>query len=172
MDQFGQVRLLPINAQEIECSLTGMVPNKLHIIEVYGDSNLLLATEGLTGVSDVRPDSGDTSPVLFAIGAIVVSLIALLSYARYRDAQSGRTKSRLAHYYIAPAMLALAVLTFYPVIYGFWLSFTDADQTHLGDQAFIGLANFWEVISASGFIRVTIFTLVSVSYTHLRAHET
>jgi arabinogalactan oligomer/maltooligosaccharide transport system permease protein len=57
-------------------------------------------------------------------------------------------------------MLALAILTFYPVIYGFWLSFTDADQTHLGEQTFIGLANFWEVITASGFLRVTIFTLV------------
>ena len=61
----------------------------------------------------------------------------LLSYARYRDGQLGRTNSRLAHFYIAPAMLALAVLTFYPVMYGFWLSFTDADQTHLGEQAFM-----------------------------------
>ena len=160
MNQLVKIRLLPISAQEIECSLTGMIPNKLHIIEVYGDSELLFVTEGLTGVSDERPDSGDTSPVMFAIGAIVISLIALLSYARYRDAQLGRTNSRLAHFYIAPAMLALAVLTFYPVIYGFWLSFTDADQTHLGEQAFIGLANFWDVITASGFIRVTIFTLV------------
>ena len=160
MNQSGQTRLLPSGTQEIECGLTGMVPNKLHIIEVYGDSKLLLTTEELTGVSDIRPDAGDTSAVTFAIGAIIVSLIALLSYARYRDAQLGRTNSRLAHFYIAPAMLALAILTFYPVIYGFWLSFTDADQTHLGDQAFIGLANFWEVISSSGFFRVTIFTLV------------
>ena len=160
MNQSGQIRLLPAGTKEIECGLTGMVPNKLHIIEVYGDAKLLLTTEELTGVSDIRPDAGDTSAVMFAIGAIIVSLIALLSYARYRDAQLGRTNSRLAHFYIAPAMLALAILTFYPVIYGFWLSFTDADQTHLGDQAFIGLANFWEVISSSGFVRVTIFTLV------------
>ena len=151
MNQSGQTRLLPSGTQQIKCGLTGMVPNKLHIIEVYGDSKLLLTTEELTGVSDIRPDAGDTSAVTFAIGAIIVSLIALLSYARYRDAQLGRTNSRLAHFYIAPAMLALAILTFYPVIYGFWLSFTDADQTHLGDQAFIGLANFWEVISSSGF---------------------
>ena len=73
---------------------------------------------------------------MFAIGAIILSLIALLSYARYRDGQLGRTNSRLAHFYIAPAMLALAILTFYPVMYGFWLSFTDADQTRLGEQVF------------------------------------
>ena len=160
MQQLGQIRLLPSGVQEIECYLTGMVPNKLHNIEVYADSSLLFSVEGLTGVSDERPDSGDTSPVMFAIGAIVLSLIALLSYSRYRDGQLGRTNSRLAHFYIAPAMLALAVLTFYPVMYGFWLSFTDADQTRLGEQVFIGLSNFWDVITASGFIRVTIFTMV------------
>ena len=41
MDQIGQIRLLPVNTQKIVCGLTGMVPNKLHIIEVYGDSELL-----------------------------------------------------------------------------------------------------------------------------------
>ena len=160
MNQLGQVRLLPIGAQAIDCTLTGMIPNQLHTIEVYSQSGLILSIEALTGVGDERPDSGDTSPVMFAIGAIILSLIALLSYARYRDGQLGRTNSRLAHFYIAPAMLALAILTFYPVMYGFWLSFTDADQTRLGEQVFIGLANFWEVLTASGFLRVTIFTLV------------
>ncbi|DAC60506.1 MAG TPA: extracellular solute-binding protein, partial [Candidatus Poseidoniales archaeon] len=41
MQQFGQTRLLPSGAQEIECYLTGMIPNKLHNIEVYADSILL-----------------------------------------------------------------------------------------------------------------------------------
>ena len=160
MNQSGQIRLFPDSTQEIKCSLTGMIPNKLHMIEVYSQNGKIMSFEAVTGVADQRPEAGDTSPVLFAIGAIVLSLIALLSYGRYRDAQMGRTNSRLAHFYIAPAMLALAILTFYPVMYGFWLSFTDADQTHLGEQAFIGLTNFWDVITASGFIRVTIFTLV------------
>ena len=35
--------------------------------------------------------------------------------------------------------MALAVLTFYPVFYGFYLSVTDASQTRLGDESFIGL---------------------------------
>ena len=160
MQQLNQVKLFPSSAVDLQCNLTGMVPNKLHTIDVYAGANLLFTETAVTGVSDDRPDAGDTSPVMFAIGAIVLSLIVLLSYARYRDAQTGRTNSRLAHFYIAPAMLALAVLTFYPVMYGFWLSFTDADQTRLGEQAFIGLTNFWDVVSTSGFIRVTIFTLV------------
>ena len=160
MNQSGQIRLFPDTTQQIKCSLTGMIPDKLHLIEVYSPNGQVMSFEAVTGVADQRPEAGDTSPVLFAIGAIVLSLIVLLSYGRYRDGQLGRTNSRLAHFYIAPAMLALAILTFYPVMYGFWLSFTDADQTHLGEQAFIGVTNFWEVITASGFIRVTIFTLV------------
>ena len=78
----------------------------------------------------------------------------------WRDRVDGRTSARGAHLYVAPALLALTVLTFYPVIYGMWLSLTDADQTRLGDQVFIGLANFAEVFATSGFLRVTAFTLM------------
>ncbi|MED5272228.1 MAG: extracellular solute-binding protein [Candidatus Thermoplasmatota archaeon] len=160
LQQREQTRLIPSNATSFNCTLTGMIPGKLHEIEVFADGDSFYSLKASIDVEDKRPEAGDTSPVMYAIGSIVFSLIALLSYGRWRDNKLGKTNSRLAHLYIAPAMLALAVLTFYPVIYGFWLSFTDADQTHLGEQAFIGLANFWEVITASGFIRVTIFTLV------------
>ncbi len=160
MLRLGQQKLFPENTQKISCSLTGIIPDTNHTIEVNSSGSQIMRFQAITTVGDERPESGDTSPVMFAIGAIILSLIALLSYGRYRDAQLGRTKSRLAHFYIAPAMLALAILTFYPVMYGFWLSFTDADQTRLGEQAFIGLVNFWDVITASGFVRVTIFTLV------------
>ena len=62
MNQMGQTRLLPSGAENIECTLTGMIPNQLHSIEVYSASGLLLSIEALTGVGDERPDSGDTSP--------------------------------------------------------------------------------------------------------------
>ena len=160
LQQIGQTRIIPVNSTSFNCTLTGMIPEKLHTIEVYEDEELIFSINDNTVSLDIIPETGDTSPVMYAIGAIIVSLIALLSIGADRDRRLGRTNSRLAHLYIAPAMLALVVLTFYPVIYGFWLSFTDADQTHLGEQSFIGLANFWEVITASGFIRVTLFTLI------------
>ena len=97
---------------------------------------------------------------MFALGAIVVSLVALLSIGRYMDVKAGRLHAKSAHIYIAPAMLALAVLTFYPVLYGIWLSFTNADATRLGDQTLVGLVNFIEVFTASGFLRVSLFTLI------------
>ena len=158
--QLGQQRIALTSTKTIQCALTGMVPEQDHLIEVFGDEVLIFSTTQRTSVADERPEAGDTSPVLFALGAIVLSLIALLSFAKWNDTKLGRTKSKLAHFYVAPALLALAILTFYPVLYGFWLAFTDANQTQLGDQSFIGLDNFFEVFSAEGFLRVTLFTLV------------
>ena len=106
-----------------------------------------------TSIADEIPPAPNTNPILFAIGSIVCSLIAILGYLRWKDASEGRHRSKLAHAYIAPALIALAVLTFYPVIYGIWLSFTDANQTHLGDQSWIGLENFGTVLTSSGFLR-------------------
>ena len=160
MPYVGSTRLIPDGAAVIECSLTGMVPGTLHQIEVKGDGGSVFSVELSTDVSDVVPSTGDTSAVLFALGAIVVSLVALLSFGRYMDVKAGRLHARSAHAYIAPAMLALAVLTFYPVLYGFWLSFTNADATRLGDESFVGLVNFLDVFTSSGFLRVTLFTLV------------
>ena len=160
MPYVGSHRLIPSGTTVIECTLTGMVPGMLHQIVVEGDKGSVLSEEITTDVGDVVPSSGDTSAVLFALGAIVVSLVALLSFGRYMDIKAGRLHARSAHAYIAPAMLALAVLTFYPVLYGFWLSFTNADATRLGDESFVGLINFLDVFTSSGFLRVTLFTLV------------
>ena len=113
-----------------------------------------------TSVADILPPPPDTSPILFAIGSIVASLVALLCFLRWRDAKEGKHRGKLAHAYIAPALIALAVLTFYPVIYGIWLSFTNADQSHLGDNAWIGIENFVTVLTSTGFLRVTLFTLI------------
>ena len=154
------IPLLPSNTTSFTCNLTGMTPGFNHNIEVFADGQLLMSIQKVTDVIDVTPTGSDTSPIMFALGAITLSLIALLSFSRWRDYKLGRVKSRLAQLYVAPALLALALLTFYPVIYGFWLAFTDADQTHLGEQSFVGLQNFVEVIVSSGFVRVTIFTLV------------
>ena len=160
MSRTATERVYSQSTSVIECTLTGMVPGTVHRIEIQGDNGTVFESELTTNVGDVLPPTGDTSAVLFALGAIVVSLIALLSYGRAMDVKAGRLHAKSAHVYIAPAMLALAVLTFYPVLYGFWLSFTDADATRLGDQSFIGLVNFIEVFTASGFLRVTLFTLV------------
>ncbi|RJU98177.1 MAG: extracellular solute-binding protein [Candidatus Poseidoniales archaeon] len=160
MQGTSSTRTLPLTATRVVCTLTGMVPNVEHEVVIEGDEGAVFSATLSTGVGDVVPTTGNTSPVLFALGAIFLSLFILLSYGRAMDVRAGRLHAKSAHVYIAPAMFALALLTFYPVLYGFWLSFTDADATRLGEEAFVGLANFIEVFSASGFLRVTLFTLV------------
>lgn len=149
----------------ISCNLTAMIPGKLHEIVVNrigfdGAVSEVVNSSWSTDVQGALPPPPNTLPMLFAVGSIGLSLIALLSYLAWRDKSAGKTRSRLSHLYIAPAMLALALLTFYPVVYGIWLSFTDADQTHLGEQSLVGIANYLDVLMASGFLRVTAFTLV------------
>ena len=140
------------------CPVTGLIPNQEHVVTVNDSTGEIYQEKVISSVEDILPEPGGTSGVLFAIGSIILSLIALLSYGAWKDKK--KTSSRGAHFYIAPALVALAVLTFYPVFYGFYLSVTDASQTKLGDESFIGLANFVEVFTAEGFLKVTAFTLI------------
>jgi len=160
------VPVVPQSSTNWTCGLTGMIPGRDHQIQVFvdygGDAapSLHFSTNSTTSVVDTLPPPTDTSPILFAIGSIVTSLIALLCFLRWRDAKEGKHRGKFAHAYIAPALIALAVLTFYPVIYGIWLSFTNADQSHLGDNAWVGMENFVTVLTSTGFLRVTLFTLI------------
>lgn len=163
-DSFG-FGVIPPGTIGVNCTLTGLpsgVEVYLAVMIIDEEGNSILSTSILSSsiVTDVESIIIDTSPYIFAIGSIALSVIALLFVLRWMDNRDGRNKSRSAHFYIAPAILALSILTFYPVLYGIWLSFTNADQSHLGDQNFIGLENFFTVITTSGFIRVTGFTLV------------
>jgi arabinogalactan oligomer/maltooligosaccharide transport system permease protein len=158
--------VVPQSAGNWTCALTGMIPEQNHHIEIFvdygGNANpsLHYSMNASTSVGDILPPAPNTSPILFAIGSIVASLVALLAILRWRDAKAGKHRGKLAHAYIAPALIALGVLTFYPVIYGVWLSFTNADQSHLGDNVWVGLQNFGTVLTSAGFLRVTIFTLI------------
>ena len=172
----GHSPVIPSAASNWTCDLTGMIPDTLHQIEVYIDTGGGMAPilhywnyNATTSVADEIPPAPDTSPILFAIGSIVCSLIALLAFLRWKDAKEGKHRGKLAHAYIAPALIALAVLTFYPVIYGIWLSFTDANQTQLGDESWVGLENFVAVLTSAGFVRVTLFTLIW-TITNVAAH--
>ena len=158
--------VLNAGTDTFSCALTGMIPGVEHslaVVSVDVRGNLLhpiVSVPGRTDALDERTPPPDTRPVLFALGAIVLSLVVLLAYLRWRDATQGRRGARLAHLYVAPAVIALAVLTFYPVAYGIWLAFTDAHQSHLGDQSWVGLANFATIFVTPGVARVSFFTLV------------
>ena len=146
------------NESTFSCSITGLIPNQEHEIVVNDSNGTIYQGILISSVEDILPEPRGTSGILFAIGSIILSLIALLSYGAWKDKK--KTSAKGAHLYIAPALMALAVLTFYPVFYGFYLSITNSNRTRLGDESIIGFSNFVEVFTAEGFLQVTLFTLV------------
>lgn len=75
--------------------------------------------------------------------------------------------TRLALFYILPAFLIMALITFYPIAYQFWLSITDFKLKHLRllNPDYVGLDNFIQVIFSGlpvtnyDFLRILVFNL-------------
>ena len=157
--------VVPNGTLSVGCTLTGIPSGQEYYFAVLtihpnGTEVLSSVIASSSTTEDVLAAPLKTSPYLFAIGSISLSIIALLFGLRWLDHRDGRTNSKSAHFYIAPALLSLAVLTFYPVIYGIWLALTNADQSQLGEHVYVGIDNFVTVFSTSGFLRVTGFTLL------------
>ncbi len=120
-DPYG-VAVVPEGTIGVNCTLTGLPSGiEIHLavltIDTNGDSILSPSIASTSIVNDVETVVIETSPYIFAIGSIALSMIALLFVLRWMDNRDGRNTSRSAHLYIAPAILALSVLTFYPVLY-------------------------------------------------------
>ncbi len=151
---------------EWSCSLSGMAPATdqwIAVLPVDADGrglSPLAPIRARTDVADRRPPPPDTLHITLTLGSIVLSAIVLLLYLRRRDILSGRARSSRAYFFVAPALIGLTALTFYPVAYGVWLAFTDASQSHLGEENWIGFENFATVFSSPGVVRVTLFTFV------------
>jgi len=152
------------------CDLSGLKPNTSYWFRIlltdYNGKPInkeitqnFTPVQAITTVQDQKPLPPDTSSIFLFLVGIVISISFLLMYFRWRDTQEQKRGSRVAHIYIGPALIALAVLTFYPISYGIWMAFTDANQSHLGQEQWIGLTNFNKVFSSSGALRVTLFSL-------------
>jgi arabinogalactan oligomer/maltooligosaccharide transport system permease protein len=75
--------------------------------------------------------------------------------------------TRLASFYILPAFLIMAFITFFPIAYQLWLSITDFKLKHLRllNPDYVGLDNFVQVIFSGlpvtnyDFLRILVFNL-------------
>lgn len=59
-----------------------------------------------------------------------------------------RAEARLGWMLCAPALLAMALVTAYPIVYAFWLSFHRYDLRFPEQSQFIGLANYISVLGS------------------------
>ncbi|MBI3038100.1 sugar ABC transporter permease [bacterium] len=77
-----------------------------------------------------------------------------------------RSQIKLAWVFLAPSLIALVVLGFYPLIRTFFLSFTDSTRGSVEAGNFIGLKNYLELFSKneywSSVFNTLLFTIGSV----------
>ena len=70
--------------------------------------------------------------------------------------------------FIAPAFILMAIMVFYPLGYGFWLSLTNMSLRTFKNPGFVGLQNYIRVFQdpevLATFIRTIIWTFVNVFF--------
>nr|MBS0020327.1 sugar ABC transporter permease [Gammaproteobacteria bacterium] len=73
---------------------------------------------------------------------------------------SGAAERRLGWALCAPAVLAMLVVTAYPILYAFWLSLHHYDLRFPDEQAFVGLRNYASVLSSAVWWQALLNTLI------------
>ena len=93
-----------------------------------------------------------------AAATLVLALALLLASGLgfFHRVGSALLKNRQAYYYIAPAMLGMLVLVFYPFSFGITLSFTDSNLYNTNQsipEIWIGLRNYAEILGHMSFLK-------------------
>jgi multiple sugar transport system permease protein len=84
-----------------------------------------------------------------AAGAPAAPAPAAQVGGRRRLTERARAERRLAYMLCAPAVLAMLVVTGYPIAYAIYLSTQRFDLRFPDDREFVGLSNYGEVLSSS-----------------------
>jgi multiple sugar transport system permease protein len=84
-----------------------------------------------------------------AAGAPAAPAPAAQVGGRKRITERARAERRLAYMLCAPAVLAMLVVTGYPIAYAIYLSMQRYDLRFPDDREFVGLSNYGEVLSSS-----------------------
>ena len=127
-------------------NITGLLPEteytiKIEIIGINGPVKTVMLKIKTLAERPVLPE--DRTAVYYIIATIIVVFLVLLLILSKFDVKKNRT----GYFYIAPALLALIILTFYPLLYGFYLSFTNYSQSYTERYDFVGLENYYNVFT-------------------------
>ncbi|HEY4198978.1 MAG TPA: sugar ABC transporter permease [Devosiaceae bacterium] len=85
--------------------------------------------------------------------------------AARRPLRTGLIRRMIAHradyLYVLPAIVVMAIVIAYPIYYTIELSFFDTPANlQMKDKVFVGLANYWRILTTRAFLDVTINTLI------------
>ncbi|MBL8290075.1 MAG: sugar ABC transporter permease [Rubrivivax sp.] len=129
--------------------------------DAYGRPLRLVSPEGRRLDKANRAAASHRSFLTQAFAAIdVVGLAVLLFFVQGLAARSARAvrANRLAYAYVAPAMLGMLVLVFFPFFYGITLAFTDTtlfnENLPFRDR-WVGLANFVNILGDFEIVRTS-----------------
>jgi arabinogalactan oligomer/maltooligosaccharide transport system permease protein len=83
-----------------------------------------------------------------------------------------RDEARTAYLFLLPALLVMAIITFYPLVFQIWMAFTDFQLKNLRATgpapAFVGFQNFFDILNGRlaaivpnfDFLRILTFNVV------------
>ncbi len=162
--RLGILKYIPSDATRVRYSISGILAGFRHYVAVAPVDAQGVMNENITTASavplgpPVEQLPGNES-VLLSLGGIMLALGAAFTMMWKRSGPA----SRPAYAYVGPAVVALAVLTFYPTAVGFFLSFTDRTLTAGRggfDYNLIGLENYFRVFERPEFGLVASTTIV------------
>jgi arabinogalactan oligomer/maltooligosaccharide transport system permease protein len=120
----------------------------------------LLSSEGSVDAQRladvVGATAGDLRRTLFAAGALSLALLLVAGLGGFSALGATLKRNRQAYLYIAPAIVGMLVLVFFPFTYGVTLSFTDSNLYNTSKpipEIWIGLRNYADILGDFGFIK-------------------
>ena len=135
-------------------------------VDSYGNENGTLLEDGnLVWAIPVSPPDALNICMTYLMPAFIILVVLILAYSLAPGGRMRKLRARLKdtlrpYVYVAPAVIALMVLTFYPVGYGFYISFTNMDAKHLFTHDIIGFENYAAILgdTDAGFRDITLNT--------------
>ena len=159
-DAASFVKLVPSDFTALAYRITGLPANETVWIAVTAtDSageNTTINPVSAVPLAQAIPQKPNNSGIYLTWGLIIAAVIAAIALVARHE---GR-KNRAAYLYILPPLVGLAALTFYPVIFGFFISFTDRVGEQNPTFNLVGIANYLRVFEQPDLVMVATTTLV------------
>jgi arabinogalactan oligomer/maltooligosaccharide transport system permease protein len=103
-------------------------------------------------------EPGSLRRALLSADALALALLFLAGLGAFSRVGLELKKNRQAYLYIAPAIIGMLLLVFYPFVYGITLSFTDSNIYNTSKsipEIWVGLRNYAEILGQFSFARRT-----------------
>ncbi|RYZ36557.1 MAG: sugar ABC transporter permease [Myxococcaceae bacterium] len=118
---------------------------------------------------------GDAGKALGALGVLGLAVLLFIGMGALHRTVATAVEFRQAYAYVAPAMVGMVLLVFFPFAYGITLSFTDANLYNSSQplsELWIGLKNYTDILGDFSFAKTAadgslVFNYLNFYYTLL-----